>query len=290
MERRVTRPTRPRSGQSGGGKNAAGVFISYRRADSAAIAGRIHDRLAAHYGASSVFLDIEDIPPGSDFRTHIRQTVTGCRVALALIGPHWLGVDATGRRRIDSIDDPVRAEIEAAMREKITLVPLLVDGAQMPVPDALPESLRDFAYLNAVRVENSVDFHAQIDRLIQFIDGNSSATAQGADRPRPQTRAPRRHTAPMTRADLDDRPAIAVLPFEDVSDATGHEHFADGLTDDIINELASWRMFPVIARTSTFAFKGQHGHAGPVGKSWAPATSCTAPTIARAIACAWRRR
>jgi adenylate cyclase len=58
-------------------------------------------------------------------------------------------------------------------------------------------------------------------------------------------------------AAFDDRPAIAVLPFADFSGDPGQSHFSDGIAGEIIDELSSWRLFPVIARNSTFAFKGQ---------------------------------
>ena len=52
------------------------------------------------------------------------------------------------------------------------------------------------------------------------------------------------------------RPAVAVLPFENLSGDPEQEYFVDGLTEDIITALSSWRYFPVIARNSTFAYKG----------------------------------
>ena len=52
------------------------------------------------------------------------------------------------------------------------------------------------------------------------------------------------------------RPAVAVLPFENLSGDPDQEYFADGLTEDIITALSLWRSFPVIARHSTFAYKG----------------------------------
>ena len=54
-----------------------------------------------------------------------------------------------------------------------------------------------------------------------------------------------------------NRPAVAVLPFTNMSGDAEQEYFADGLTEDIITMLAAWRSFPVIARNSTFAYKGQ---------------------------------
>jgi adenylate cyclase len=53
------------------------------------------------------------------------------------------------------------------------------------------------------------------------------------------------------------KPAVAVLPFENLSGDPDQEFFADGLTEDIITALSLWRSFPVIARNSTFAYKGQ---------------------------------
>src|SRR6516164_2108934 len=58
-------------------------------------------------------------------------------------------------------------------------------------------------------------------------------------------------------AGFDDRRAIAVLPFANFSGDPEQEFFADGITEDIISMLAGWRAFPVIARNSTFIYKGQ---------------------------------
>jgi TolB-like protein len=55
---------------------------------------------------------------------------------------------------------------------------------------------------------------------------------------------------------LDDRPAIAVLPFENLSSDPEQSYFADGLAEDLITRLSSWRAFPVIARNSSFQHRG----------------------------------
>ena len=54
----------------------------------------------------------------------------------------------------------------------------------------------------------------------------------------------------------DGRKAIAVLPFTNMSDDNEQGYLADGITEDIITELYSYKTFPVIARTSTFRYKG----------------------------------
>jgi adenylate cyclase len=63
-----------------------------------------------------------------------------------------------------------------------------------------------------------------------------------------------------------DRPAIAVLPFTNMSGDPDQEYFADGLTEDIITALASWRSFPVIARNSVFTYKGRNVNVRTVGR------------------------
>jgi len=51
----------------------AGIFISYRREDSAGWAGRLHDRLSARFGRRAVFIDVDTLAPGQDFPTTIEE-------------------------------------------------------------------------------------------------------------------------------------------------------------------------------------------------------------------------
>jgi len=147
------------------------IIISYRRADSAATAGRIFDRLAGHYGDDAVFMDVDKIPFGTDFREHIRKVLAGGDILLAVIGSNWLGKTADGTSRIKDEADPVRVEIETALRQKTRIIPILVEGASMPGVADLPDGLRDLAYLNAAPVDVGRDFRAHMDRLIRSIDG-----------------------------------------------------------------------------------------------------------------------
>jgi hypothetical protein len=145
------------------------ITISYRRNDSFDITGRIYDRLAGHFGREAVFRDIEDIPPGADFRRHIDRVLDESDIVLAIVGPRWIGADDE-RRRLASPDDPVRLEIENALRKNKPLIPVLVSRAVMPPPDALPDSLHDFAYRNAVQVDSGEDFDFHVRRLIRAVE------------------------------------------------------------------------------------------------------------------------
>ena len=81
------------------------IILSYRRNDAAAIAGRIYDRLASHYGKQSVFMDIDSIPFGVDFREHIADAIVGSDLLVAIIGPGWFGLDGQGAARIEDETD-----------------------------------------------------------------------------------------------------------------------------------------------------------------------------------------
>ena len=61
----------------------------------------------------------------------------------------------------------------------------------------------------------------------------------------------------LTVPGFGGRPAIAVLPFDNLSGDPEQEYFADGLAEDLITRLSAWRLFPVIARNSSFVHKGQ---------------------------------
>jgi len=96
-------------------RNGQKIFICYRREDSAATVGRIYDRLVAHYGRDLVFKDVDDVPPGVDFRIHLKQLVEKCEVLIAVIGSNWLDVrNENGEVRLNDPQDYVRIEIEIA--------------------------------------------------------------------------------------------------------------------------------------------------------------------------------
>jgi formylglycine-generating enzyme required for sulfatase activity len=146
------------------------IAISYRRADTEVIAGRIRDRLAARYGDDAVFMDIDNIPFGKDFRVHIREVIVQSDILLVIVGPRWLGASRSRSRRIDDETDFVRLEVETALSNTVSIIPVLVGAARMPQPAQLPESLKNFVFLNAAPVDTGRDFHQHMERLIRGID------------------------------------------------------------------------------------------------------------------------
>jgi hypothetical protein len=120
-----------------------GIFVSYRRKDTIAWAGRLFDHLSKNFGKSQVFMDIEGgIPRGADFELVLRNALESCDTLLALIGRKWISCKhSDGRRRLDDPEDWVRNEIATALRRNIPVFPVLFDGARLPGKDKLPEAL-----------------------------------------------------------------------------------------------------------------------------------------------------
>jgi hypothetical protein len=148
-----------------------GIFISYRRDDSAGYAGRLYDRLAAHFGAERVFMDVEGIEPGLDFVDAIEEAVGSCRVLIAVIGDEWTtATDAAGRRRLDDPNDFIRLETGSALQRGIRVVPVLVGGAVMPLPGDLPDDLKALTRRQAIEI-NHKQWEASTGELIHTLEG-----------------------------------------------------------------------------------------------------------------------
>ena len=163
----------------------SGIFISYRRSDDPNATGRIYDRLVAEFGRAKVFKDIDSIPLGRDFRTHLNEVVGQCAVVLAIVGPRW--VDArgeAGQRRLEDSEDFVRLELEVAMARDVPVVPVLVSHAPMPTAVQLPASLAPLAYRQSIEVRPDPDFHNDATRLATglrtMLDPKAAALAASA--------------------------------------------------------------------------------------------------------------
>jgi hypothetical protein len=173
------------------------VFISYRREETAYPAGWLFDRLAARFGEGQVFKDVDSIELGDDFVEAITTAVGSCDVLLALIGDEWLTItDDDGRRRLDNADDFVRLEIEAALTRKVRVIPVLVDGAEMPDPSDVPPSLAPLTRRQALELSPS-RFDFDTSRLLKVLD-KTLAEVQG----RPATTDAKPAMAPASRSSL----------------------------------------------------------------------------------------
>ena len=147
----------------------SGIFISYRRQDSAAYAGRLYDVLLNRYGRN-VFLDLETLAPGTDWAAQRFEAIKSCDAVLVIIGDEWLSAtDANGERRLHARDDFVRSEIATALRLGKPLVPVLVGGASMPPPSELPPNVVDLSKYQACVLRQET-WSRDVEQLFKAFD------------------------------------------------------------------------------------------------------------------------
>jgi hypothetical protein len=154
------------------------IFISYRRIDSAAVAGRIYDRLVSEFGRKRVFMDVEgSIAHGADFPTEIERALAAASALLVVIGRQWMTcTDDEGKPRISNEDDWVANEVAAALDRNILVLPVLVDGASMPPEKSLPKRITALSRKQACDIRASswdYDLHRIVATLRPVIGSGS---------------------------------------------------------------------------------------------------------------------
>lgn len=153
------------------------IFISYRRIDSQYITDTIYEHMLKHFGKENVFIDVDHIPIGIDFRKYLRKQVLMCDVILVIIGPDWEKIMAD---HIDQKeDDFVRIEIESALENDKLIIPVLVKNAEMPNFENLPESIQDLQWRNQAIIRRNPDLENDCLRLVNGI-------RQQLDMPKPK--------------------------------------------------------------------------------------------------------
>jgi small GTP-binding protein len=146
------------------------IFLCYRREDTEDAAGRLYDRLVDAYGSDRLFMDIDSVPLGIDFVDHVAEQISRCSAVIVMMGKQWLTIkDKRRRRRLDNQDDLVRAEVRAALQRKIPVIPVVVQGASMPVAEELPEDIRLLARRNGILLR-SEQWKEGVDRLMKELD------------------------------------------------------------------------------------------------------------------------
>jgi hypothetical protein len=163
-------PVRPTKPQPASGARTATLFLCYRRDDTQDAAGRLHDRLVEAYGADRVFIDIASAPLGIDYVDHVAQRIATCNALIVMIGKRWLTIkDKKRQRRLDDPNDLVRAETRAALQQNIPVIPVVVQNADMPTADNLPEDIRPLARRNGIQLRPD-QWKEGVDRLLKELD------------------------------------------------------------------------------------------------------------------------
>jgi TIR domain-containing protein len=192
------------------------VFISYRRQTAAGEARALFNELVARLGRNAVFMDVDSISLGRDFRGELQKTLAACDLMLVLIDKDWATAkDDGGQIRLENASDFVRMEIEAALKRDIVVTPVLVKGAQMPAAEQLPAEISDLAYRNGFELSHrrwDSDVREMLRRLkldTPEPGGQAEPDLSALQEKRSATEIP---PVPNTRRLIDTPVAIATAP------------------------------------------------------------------------------
>lgn len=135
----------------------------YRWSDSRDRAHLLYGELVRPFGPEHVHLDQEGARLGGDFQARLDDGLRASSAMLVLIGPAWNPeLQGTGRRRFDDENDPIRYEVDAALREGMHLIPVMSPEVPVPAAADLPDCLRPLlrrkiAWIYPTRVTASIN-------------------------------------------------------------------------------------------------------------------------------------
>ena len=165
------------------------LFISYRRDDASAEANNIKSAVCRHFGDDCAFLDASSIEAGAEWRDLIEAELDAASTVIAVVGPAWLtaGQNEWGERRIDDEKDWVRRELAKSFATGKKVVPVLVRGAKLPPPSALPDAVKPLTGRQQIEIRRDYWDH-DIQLLLAQLDDRRAAHADGGQWARPYPR------------------------------------------------------------------------------------------------------
>jgi adenylate cyclase len=163
------------------------------------------------------------------------------------------------QKRMAAANDGLPEERRILLRVGINLGDVLVEGGDL-YGDGVNVAARLEGLADPGGICVSAKVHDEVCRKLDvlFDDAGEQTLKNMAEPLRIYRTGGERGRGPATRqAPLPEKPAVAVLPFVNMSGDPDQEYFSDGITEDIITELSRFRSLQVIARNSAFSFKGK---------------------------------
>lgn len=165
-----------KSTRHGAGTLARHYFINYRKSLNLTEAQLLHVHLERYLGRKRVFIDISGLEGGDHWLQSLERQVANSIAMVVLIDKNWLTViDEQGNYRLQQSSDFVRFEVEQALLRNIPVIPLLLDGAQMPTTDDLPAGLAQLPFQQAMtlRQESFEKDAAEVAKRLKYFAGIS---------------------------------------------------------------------------------------------------------------------
>jgi hypothetical protein len=180
-------------------------FIGYRRVETGGEAARIRYQLSKRFAAARIFKDSHLLTAGPGGAT--REALAETRIYLALIGPNWSLLLEEDKR--DRIKNHMTFELEIALASpSVTVVPVLIGGAAMPVPSMLPSEIAALAALAPCVLRADPAFRDDLDALVDALDLHDQEVSPAIEPPSPASGA-RIFVSHSTRDGVEPATAIA---------------------------------------------------------------------------------
>ena len=143
------------------------IFISYRRADSEWISGRLRSDLAERFGSKRVFMDVEHISAGQNWNDRINEAIANCRVAIVVASRDGI-TRKTSDGAVAARSDVFCEEISMLLRFKKPIV--VVRTPETPPPDRweLPPEIADLAMIQAL-VISPIGWSAAVEEIVRTV-------------------------------------------------------------------------------------------------------------------------
>jgi len=227
------------------------VFLSYASEDAAA-AQRIAEALRA--AGIHVWFDQSELRGGDAWDRKIREQVRTCTLFVPIISAHSQ-LRLEGYFRLEWRLADQRTHLMAQSRA--FLLPVCIDDTSESAAE-VPESFLAVQWVRLPGANSPAEF---IDRLSALLAGDLSASIQSPSRVAAASQSVRSGAATSLQV---RQKTVAVLPFQDLSEKKDQEYFADGIAEEILNLMSRVPALRVIARTSSFRFRGKSDDLGSI--------------------------
>ena len=143
------------------------ILISYHRADAHVITQTLYFLLCQYFGIDNIVLDANEIPGETDRRQYFAREIARVDILLVIIGRQWM--DLMGGRA-NQENDSIRYVIETALRQKKIVIPILVQGANIPDYAPLPDSIRALQWINTIELRSFPNIEEGVQHVIMAIE------------------------------------------------------------------------------------------------------------------------
>ena len=257
--------------------NGPYIFVSYSHADSSAV----YEEMVRLHGAGFPIWFDEGIDPGSRWSEELAERIDACRLFLIFITPHSAvsqhclrELNYAQKRNCEVLavhlqDTPLTPGLDLALGDRQAILKHQLSDTEYPekllsaitnrldlteVRDELPPLQRQKPGRSPKVMAVAGLFVVALAAIGWFYGSQTDQAPQSTQEPSVAAQPEARDTAVMQ----EQRLAVVVLPFVNMSSDPNNEYFSDGMSEEILNALVKTSTIDVIARTSSFQFKGKN--------------------------------